>query len=477
MNKIKQSLFKVIIFACLAVICGVFAVSKVGVKDGATFTLSVLLTIFIIILGKKDVKRAVYLFIISMPILVTARKLLYIDFFILKLNFESIIIIYLFTIKYKEIFDNFRRLFKEHNLSIKLFYYIGFFIIASYTSCIFSHNFTKSLQLTTTSVLIPILLIIIIVGLFDKGDIKTIIYSLIMSINLSCLYGMVQVLGIGLSLSAIKRSREYLTFGYHNVNIFVNIALLVYPLLLSELLYKNKNKKEKIFLIGSLLLQTGSIFITFSRGAWLALSMVIVAIFFSKKYRVIFAVMMVAGLLFGNLLLPSILSRGTGNQSFLVNTSNTARILSIYTSKEIMSDNIYGVGFGNFNDKYRNYVISGYLNINEEERKQMSTPLYTLEHAHNFFLTIGVELGIFALIAIILIFVERIKKCIRCFNDNRAILISILMFIFIGLTTGIELNHKGVITNMYILWILFGLVTLQGFGKNSLVKGKSEQNI
>lgn len=472
MNKIKQGLFKVIIFACLAVICGIFSVSKVGIKDGATFTLSVLLTIFIIILEKKDVKKAVYLFIISMPILVTARKLLYTDLFILKLNFESLIIIYLFAIKYKEIVEKFKKLFRDHSLSVKLFYYIGFFIIASYTSCIFSHNFINSLQLTTTSVLIPILLIIIIVGLFDKEDIKTIIYSLIMSINLSCLYGMVQVLGIGLSLYAIKTSREYLTFGYHNVNIFVNIALLVYPLLLSELLYKNTDKKEKIFLIGSLLLQTGSIFITFSRGAWLALAMVVVAIFFSKKYRVIFAVMMVVGLLLGNLLLPSILSRGSGNQSFLVNTSNTARILSIYTSKEIMMDNIYGVGFGNFNQKYRNYVISGYLNINEEERMQMSTPLYTLEHAHNFLLTIGVELGIFALIAVILIFFERIMRCIRNFDENRAILISILMFIFIGLTTGIELNHKGVITNMYILWIVFGLVTLQGCDKSSLAKEK-----
>lgn len=283
---------------------------------------------------------------------------------------------------------------------------------------------------------------------------------------------MVQVLGIGLSLNVIKKSREYLTFGYHNVNIFVNIALLVYPLLLSELLYKNTDKKEKIFLIGSLLLQTGSIFITFSRGAWLALAMVTVAIFFSKKYKVIFAVMMVTGLLLGNLLLPSILSRGSGNQSFLVNTSNTARILSIYTSKEIMMDNIYGVGFGNFNQKYRNYVISGYLNINEQERMQMSTPLYTLEHAHNFFLNIGVELGIFALIAVILVFFERIMVCIRNFDDNRDFLISILMFIFIGLTTGIELNHKGVITNMYILWILFGLVTLQGCSKNSLAKEK-----
>lgn len=470
MEKIKKNLFKVIIFTCFTAICGIFAVSKAGVKDGATFTLSVVLTVLIITLAKKDFKKATYLFIISMPILVTARKLLYLDFFILNINFESIIILYLFIIKYKDVIKGLEKLILNKALSTKLFYYIGFFIIASYTSCIFSKEPIRSLELTTTSVLIPILLIIIVMGLFNEKDIKNIVYSLIVSINLSCLYGMIQVLGIGLSLNAIKVSREYLTFGYHNVNIFVNVALLVYPLLLNELLYKSTDKKEKLFLIPSLLLQTTSIFITFSRGAWLALAMVVVAIFFSKKYKVIFAIMIVMGMFFGNLLLPSILSRGNGNQAFLANTSNTARILSIYTSKEIITDNIYGVGLGNFNENYRKYVISGYLNINEEERKVMSSPLYSLEHAHNFFLSIGVELGVFALISILLIFTERITKSIRNFEENRAILISIGVFIFIGVTTGIELNHKGVITNTYILWILFGLISLQELSKSNAFK-------
>ena len=474
MEKVKQNLFKIIIFSLLTVICGIFAVNKAGIKDGATFTLSVLLTVYIFILAKKDVKKAIFLFIISMPILVTARKLLYLDLFILKLNFESIIIVYLLVLKYKEISDRFKTLFNEGKISIKLFYFIGFFIIASYVSCIFSNNYISSLQLTTTSVLIPTLLIIIVVGLLNKDDIKKVVYSLIISINLSCIYGIVQVLGVGLSLQAIKASREYFTFGYHNVNIFVNIALLVYPLLLNELLYKENTKKEKLFLIASILLQTGSLFITFSRGAWLAVLMVVVSIFFSKKYRVIFITMMVIGLVGSRWVLPSILSRGSGNQAFLANTSNTARILSIYTSKEIMLDNIYGIGLGNFNESYRNNVISGYYNIDEEERKLMSTPLYTLEHAHNFFLNIGVELGLFSLIAVILIFAERIMKCFKRFEEYRAILISLGIFIFIGVTTGIELNHKGVITNMYILWIIFGLITLIGFRNEGVTEEKKD---
>ena len=35
-----------------------------------------------------------------------------------------------------------------------------------------------------------------------------------------------------------------------------------------------------------------------------------------------------------------------------------------------------------------------------------------------------------------------------------------MIFVFIGLTTGIELNHKGVLTNTYIMWILFAMISV-----------------
>lgn len=457
---LKKNIFKIIIAGLLIALCGILAIKKVGVKDGATFTMSVILTMFIFVVAVKNIKKAIYIFIISLPILVTARKLFYVDLYLLKLNFESLIIIYLFIIGYKQVINRFLILINDSRRSKIVIYLISLFVIGSYISVFFSDNIVTSLELTTTSVLIPMLLFIIIVGIFDKSDIQTIVYCLIICINLSCLYGGIQVLGIGLSLSAIKGAREYLSFGYHNVNIFVNVALLVYPLLLNEMLYKKNSKKKKVFLICSFLLQSGAIFITFSRGAWLALGMIVVAIFFSKKYRIVFITMILIGLVLGRSLLPIILNRGGGNQSFLSNTSNTARVLAIYTSKEIIKDNLCGIGYGDFNKAYRENVVSAYKSIDISKRQYITTPTYTLEHPHNFFLSIGVELGVVAVISIILLFIERILRCIKNFSDNRAILISILIFIFIGLTTGIELNHKGVITNMYILWILFGLITV-----------------
>lgn len=465
MENVKR---KWLIFSVLGIfmaVCSIWAVNKVGIKDGATFVMSLILTISVITLARKNIKHSLYLFIISLPILVTARKLLYLDIYILKLNFESILIIYFLILCYGDIIKKVRLLINDKKLNRLFLYSIVFFIIASYISCIFSTDFRDSLALTTTSILVPIILLFLVVTIFDKSDIKMIIYSLIISINLSCLYGIFQILGIGLSFDAIRSAKNLLTFGYHNVNIFVNIALMVYPFLLSELLYKKTTKFEKIFLIISILLQTGSIFITFSRGAWLALAMVCVAIFFSNRYRLIAIMAVVVGAIVVSLMIPTIINRGNEGQKFLENTSNTARIFAIYTSKEIIQDNILGVGYGKFNENYRNYVIDGYYNIKEGERKQINVPLYTLDHPHNFLLAIGTELGIVALISIVLIFAERIWRSAERFNDNRAIFISILIFLFIGLTTGIELNHRGVITNTYLLWIFFGLITINSYDK------------
>ncbi|GAA0083816.1 hypothetical protein UT300007_02550 [Clostridium sp. CTA-7] len=456
----KKSYLKIILLFITTIICGIFSVYKVGVKDGATFTLSLIITIYIILNGKKNVKQSIYIFITSMPVLVTARKLLYIDFFLMKLNFESIIIIYLFVINYKTITLKIKNIFEDGKKAKTYSYLLIIFIVASYISCIFSDEFFYSFELVTTSVFLPILLGIIVVTIFNKNDLKPLLYSLILSINLSCLYGGMQMIEIGSSISGIKSAREQLTFGYHNLNIFVNVALLVFPLLLNELLYNKSTIKEKLFLIGSILLQSAAIFLTFSRGAWLALGIVTILILFSKRYKYVFLVITLLGMLISPVMIPKIMGRGDSSSHFLENTSNTARLLSIVTSKEVMKDNILGVGYGNFNKYYRNNVEKAYLTIDYDVRKHMVAPLYTMEHAHNFFLNIGVELGIVSLIAIIGIFIQRLKACIKNYNLNRGIFVSLIIFIFIGLTTGIELNHKGVITNTYILWILFSMITL-----------------
>lgn len=453
--KIKNNYLKIIGLISLIIFSAIFFIGKVGIKDGITGTLSLILTLYIIVFSKRNMKKSLCVFIISMPILVTARKILYADFFVLKINFESIIILWLFIFNYKKVFSTIEKVLEKYRYFV---YLVILFIVSSYISCMFSDNLRNSIELVTTSVLIPVLIGILILSYFEKKDVKYIVYSLIISINLSCLYGIAQMLSDGLNIESIAKSRELITFGYHNVNIFVNIALMVFPLLLNEFLYKKNTIKEKIFLLLSIGLQVGCLFLTFSRGAWLALALVIVIMIFSKKYKYLFLVIVISGTLISPFALPKILGRGDSSIHFLQNTSNTARLLSILVSKDSIENNIFGVGYGRFNDIYRQTADDAYMNLNYELRKDMLTPLYSLEHAHNFFLNIGVELGAFALISIILIFIYSIFNCLKSYKDNRGIFASLIIFIFIGVTTGIELNHKGVLTNTYILWILLSII-------------------
>ena len=105
----KKNILTLFILAVITIVVGVFSIRTLGIKDGGTFAISVGLSLLILILAKDNFKVAIYLFIISLPILVTARKGLYLNLFIIRLNFESIIIILLFLSKYKEIVFNLKR--------------------------------------------------------------------------------------------------------------------------------------------------------------------------------------------------------------------------------------------------------------------------------------------------------------------------------------------------------------------------------
>lgn len=456
----KVSIKKILLLLLTLIVVLVATVSTLGLKDAATFAMSVGLVIIMIEVSRYEMKQSIYIFFVAMPILVTARKLFYLDLGVIKLNFESLMIIYFFVINYKEISSKFKAM-TQSKMNKRFIYYMSFFVLTSYVSCLFSKNIIDSFALNTTSVLVPTLFMITILTLFEKKDIKNIVYALIISINLSCLYGFAQMAGIGGGLSNIKALRINVTFGYHNTNIFVFIAMLVYPLLLNELLYKKNNKKENIFLLTSLTLQTMAIALTFSRGAWLSLGLVFVAVLFSKKYKKIFIAICILGVISLPVVLPYIMTRGnTGTVSMLGNQSTTARVQSIYTSVEIMKDNVLGVGFGEFNGSYRDYAVEGYFSIQESIRDQMKSPYYTLEHAHNFFLQIAVEMGVLSLILIVLVFFNRAVLCIKNYKDNRGFFVVIIMFVFLGITTGIELNHKGVVTSTYMLWAIFALVAL-----------------
>lgn len=86
----KVSIKKILLLLLTLIVVLVATVSTLGLKDAATFAMSVGLIIIMLEVSRYDMKKSIYIFFVAMPILVTARKLLYLDLWLIKLNFESL---------------------------------------------------------------------------------------------------------------------------------------------------------------------------------------------------------------------------------------------------------------------------------------------------------------------------------------------------------------------------------------------------
>ena len=204
-----------------------------------------------------------------------------------------------------------------------------------------------------------------------------------------------------------------------------------------------------------------AIVITFTRGAWVCYIISLFLILISKKYRKIIYISIPAALIFIKPVINYILTRGRSNVSFLTNESSMARILSVFTGVEILKKYPFGVGGGSFGEYYKLFAVKGYLLLPSSFRAKMSVPTYALENAHNLWIQLAVEFGIFGFVIVLLIFINRIKVCFTNYKCNRAYFVAILNYIIYSVSTGVELNHKVIITQTIVVWIVFALLDLK----------------
>jgi O-antigen ligase len=434
--------------------------------DLAMISASTFLLLIALGLIKGNEKISLLIFILSLPILVTARKYCYFDFFIFKITYEAIYITICFIMKFKKIVLTLKKS-KVQGKNYLLYFIISFGVIAL-NSSIFSQDIKYSLRLTFLSVVVPIMFFIICLTIFKKEDFKKIYYILILNLNFSCMYGMFQAFKNGISLDSLNKNRALLTFGYHNVNIFAAILITITPLLLERILYKKNSVKEKFFLYFSLAIQVVALAITFTRGAWLTFILSIFLILISKKYKKYLLVLSGIGLIVMKPVLQFIISRGTGSVTFLNNPSAVSRIQAIFTDFIIMKKYPFGAGMGNFAELYKEYSVQGYMSIPDFLRWKMIVAPYMLEHPHNLFLEIGVDLGIFAMVLFLIIIIISIVKTIKNYENNRGFFVSIVTFSFMAVMTGSELNHKGVISGTLILFLIIALVEINSKGEDTI---------
>ena len=75
----------------------------------------------------------------------------------------------------------------------------------------------------------------------------------------------------------------------------------------------------------------------------------------------------------------------------------------------------------------------------------------------------------------ILIVINRIKVIFKDYTFNRGVFTSIVAWVIYSTSTGMEFNHKGVITGTLILWLLFALIYLSGEKKEKISEDKTKE--
>lgn len=444
----------------LSLILSVIFFKQLGAKDAAMFFIGTILLLLEIYLLRVNKKLSVLLFIISFPIIVTARKICYFDFLVFRITFETIYITILFLSSFKDIIQLLKSyLHTKDSLEFKFIILLLAFIIFAYNSSIYSFRLNTSITEIFISVITPVIFMLSVISIFRKEDMKNLWLALIIGIDLSCLYGFLQIVLYHIPFKEIKSNREFLTFGYHNINIFASILMMIMPFLLEILLYKNKTIKEKLFITFSLAVSLFALFLTYTRGAWISFLIALFLVLISKKYKRVIYVLLFLFICVAKPVISFILKRGTSTSIF-ADESAIARVQSIFTSIKMIITYPFGTGSATFAEMYKKYMESGYLLIPQSIRAKIHVANYALENAHNLWLQIGVELGLVCLIIFILIFVNRVKLAIKNYRNNRPNIISLVMFLIFSILTGFEFNHKGVITNNLILWLVFAMIQI-----------------
>ena len=463
--KIKEFLKKnrILLFCLVIISIVVFVIlfRKIGIKDSAMVSIATATLIFELYYASIDMKKSILLFILSFPIFVTARKVVYFDILFIKVSYESIYISIMFIWNIKRIAKIVKvKLYKKDSLSSIFLLLVLVFVALAINSNIFSEHIMQSLSSTFISILVPIMFMLITLVVFEAKDIKNIYFALILSLDFSCFYGFTQVFMNHMSISDIQRTRSLITYGYHNVNIFAGILLLVVPLVLELILYGKLNKKEKIFIYASLITNMVALAITFTRGAWISFLIATFIILISKKYKKVVYLLGIAFLISSKWIIAFILHRGLNVQIFN-NESMIARLQAIVASFKIIIQYPFGTGGATFGELYKKFAIDAYLTLPTPFRLKAPVANYTMEMAHNLWLQIAVEFGFVCSILFFIIILNRLKVIFQDYNENRGIFTSIIVYLIFSVLTGIEFDHKGVITGTLIIWLIFTIIELR----------------
>lgn len=242
-------------------------------------------------------------------------------------------------------------------------------------------------------------------------------------------------------------SRAYATFGNPNVYAVFLIVTTVFSVALA---IDKANESSFFFFAGASMLNSVSLALTWSRGAWLAVILAALAFIIIRSRRapkilLIPAMFIPVALLF---VPDSFVARFLS--LFNLGDSSVSSRLSIWRSSlSMFFDNLFiGIGVGEeaFSEEFLKYAEDS----------------VTAPHSHNLFLEIGCEIGIFALISLLYLLVIRVRhratyaKYVRNSSvDNISTLSGTALFalLIFGMTDYIWYSSS----TYYLFWVVFAI--------------------
>lgn len=230
------------------------------------------------------------------------------------------------------------------------------------------------------------------------------------------------------------------TASFHHYNSLGAYLVFVLSLVLA-LLISIKDKLQKTLLFALLILLQICLMLTFSRGGWIGfLAALILMLFLSPKVNKLVYIFAIYILIM--VFLPGIRERTI----FIFSPQGDAdRFLVWQCAFEMIKEHPFlGVGLGTFMDNFQRF---------------MNNRLYT-QYAHNCYLQIWAETGIFALISFILFICSIFSKSIKTFkiNNSNFVLLGFICALFGTLVHIFFDNHLYSLQLSALFWFMLGVI-------------------
>ncbi|MCM8787971.1 MAG: O-antigen ligase family protein, partial [Candidatus Omnitrophica bacterium] len=198
-----------------------------------------------------------------------------------------------------------------------------------------------------------------------------------------------------------------ITGPFHHYNDLAAYLVFILGILLGTLV----NQRKNFFLYIEFFLILFSLLFSYSRGGWLGFIFIIILLFIlTKKYKLLGLISLL--FLIGLFLIPSVKERFLF--TFTSQGDSARFLLWRYTLKIISQNPFFGKGLGTYMDYF-----------------SKASPLLEVQYAHNCFLQIWAETGVFSLVSFfIFVFGIFLKATKKFFITKDNLILALLLGIF-----------------------------------------------